>query len=222
MNFSEVTRRTAACRLCALITAQPNVMFVVHELHRRGVGGQPLLFRVRGVFEEIGEPVPSQAAFETHFTTHCTFEVHKPGDDRDYETDYGELRALYLEFRTIFQDMRRGDESLGDGAGAGVDLKLLVKYASELRQMLRALADMRNSEKLFSVVLLRHTEQLVHYLTEPLGVTLREVRNQLLRGDAPADVAAHIDALLGGEIFPLFEFAAQQALEKSRAEYKLH
>ena len=249
-QFPEITNWYSQCRLCQLAKTNPSILFVVHELQRRGLRGRPLLNKLQNVFNEAGETLPTRQSFARHFEAHCAttpiVRVTKAdddsgaleatflynGDDADYETDYTELRSLYLEFKEIFIGVReqygiKKDDDLEDagkkkGKASGYDLVMLVKLASELRQMLKTLSDMRNSEKLFAIVLVKHTEQLVHYLSEPIGVTIREVRDRLRRGDDPAEVAEHLDNLVGDGLFPLFESAAKQALEQSRQQYKLH
>ena len=164
-----------------------------------------------------------------HLEKHCTIlqgttEIAPPKGQSEHETDYFELRILYQEIKTIFQDVRRefSEAKRQKKKTSDYGLVMLVKLASELRQILKTLSDMRNSEKLVSVILARHTEQLVHLLTEPVGATLRDTRDRLYRGEDPRNVAEQLDALVGEELLPLFESLAKQALEQSKQQYKLH
>lgn len=264
-TFSEITHAQRSCKLCQLVRLNPSVLFVVHELFRKGIKGRALVKKIGPIFAEAGEEMPARPAFLNHLRAHCSWpgvparpkkvkkelplvpsialmpapETHAAiaattafrSDAVDAETDYIELRKLYEDFRTIFTDVKKKFhlESAKDGKQEGdakppsdYALVMLVKLAGELRQMLKTLSDMRNSEKLFSLVLLRHTESLVSLLTEPLGERLRDVRDQLTSGADPQIVAARLDRLLGGEIYPLFETAATRAIEESRQRYRLH
>lgn len=229
LEIEEITNPHPQCKLCTLAARNPNVVLVVHELYRRGVSGRTLIQKLEPVFAEANEELPARPSLERHLTKHCAIlkgapQVAPPKGTSDHETDYFELRTLYHEFKVIFQDVRRefSEAKRQKKKTSDYGLVMLVKLASELRQMLKTLSDMRNSEKLVSIILARHTEQLVHLLTEPLGATLRDVRDRLWRGEDPRVVAEKLDDLLGGELLPLFETIANQALEQSRQQYKLH
>lgn len=223
-RFRELTKRAANCELCKLEGSQPNVLYTVHELHRRGHDLPEVIRRVKPVFAEVRREVPEPAVFADHIELHCRWDVED--GEADFETDYKELRSLYLDFRMIFSDVRTHFTKLqteGEEATVSVtELQMLIKLASELRHMLKALTDMRNQDKLVGLILARHTEALVERIAEPIGTTFRSVRDRLESGDDPDAVVAQIDKLLDGEIYPIFEAAAAQAIERSRQQYNLH
>jgi predicted outer membrane protein len=211
----------------------PKLLWVIDQLHKQGLSGRPLQAKLAPLFKEAREDEPTRQAVVRHYSAHCAAgraekerkqeeALAKAGDD--YESDYIELRGLYADFRKIFTQVKHefADREENDEKTSAYSLVMLLKLASELRNMLKTLADMRNSEKLFSVVLVRHTEQFVAFLSEPLGYTLRDIRDRLARGEDPTVVAERVDKLLGGELFPLFENAAKQAIERSRNQYKLN
>lgn len=234
-EFPELTQRQQQCRLCQLATTRPKVLFVVHELYRRGLTGRPLVAKLEPVFAEAGEEMPSRQAFLRHFERHCAAVAGEDAPEEvkqiqrdDYESDYIELRKLYADFREIFTQVkdefkeRKRSRSEGGEKTSDYGLVMLVKLAGELRQMLDTLSKMRNSEKLFSIVLVRHTEQVIEAIVDPLGSTLKGIRDRLKRGDDAEAVAEELTRLLNGDIYPLFEAASKRALEQSRQQYKLH
>lgn len=237
MRFAEITKPTVGCALCNLRATAPTLLHALHELRRRGVGAQEAARRSKPAFDEARIPVPPVETFAKHYAEHCTWPDVRPIAADDFETDYLELRELYGTFRAIFENAMSELKALQDAeARANADedetrsgpttakYANVLKLAGELRMMLKTLSDMRNSDKLFSVILLRHTEQLVNNISGPVGATLRDMRDRLHRGDDPKAVASDIDRLLDseGEIFQLFKTAASQALEQSQQQYKLH
>lgn len=237
MRFHELIKPTVGCSVCDLRGLNPGLLFTLHELRRRGLSAAEVLRRGATAFTEARWRPPAVEQLEAHYTQHCAWPDVRPIAQDDFETDYLELRDLYGTFRAIFErameELREMQEQQAradadeEGSGAGPSpLKYanVLKLAGELRMMLKTLSDMRNSDKLFSVILLRHTEQLVTNISGPVGSTLREVRDRLLRGDDPKVIATDIDRLLDteGEIYQLFKAAATSALEQSQQQYKLH
>lgn len=228
-HLPEIVAPNEACKLCTLSKTHGNIVYVVHELFRKGIEGRTLEKQLAPVFAEAGLKVPSRHAITRHCREHFApvegLESAAPFHvtDTDQETDYIELRGLYGEFRAIFSEVKK-ERAAARAQGkptSDYGLVMLLKLGGELRQMLKCLSEMRNSDKLFGVVLVRHTEQVINFLTEPLGTELRSLRDALTRGEEPATVAAKLDRLLSGEMFPIFQSAAEQALEQSRQQYKL-
>lgn len=228
LRFHEITAPERQCRLCNLVKTNPSLVFLVHELYRRGAGIPALRTQCEDSFAAAGVTLPQRSSFQKHLQQHCS--IVKGADTEaggGEETDYFELRKLYRQILSVwdwtFREFARvtgkqkGGTSLTDQR-----LQSIVKLAAELRQILKTLSDLRNSERLVAVALARHTERLVHSLAEPLGVTLRDVRDRLVRGEDAQEIAADLDRKIHGELFPLFETIAGQTLEQSKEHYKLH
>jgi hypothetical protein len=242
-GFPEIIEPHHRCRLCNLAQEKSGLVRVIHELYRRGMSGRPLLGRVAPLFRERDEPPPSPAAIMRHMEKHVdvtlisTEWMQKDGPDLTaieggdalpevdhYEVDYLELRKLYNELRPLLREARadlKKKHASEEDKISGYDIVMLLKLFGEARQILKTLSDMRNSDRLTTVILVRHTRQLIHFLAEPLGVSLRSVRDRLLRGDAVDDVVEDITTLIEGDLDPLFEQAAERALEQSRTQYRL-
>jgi hypothetical protein len=221
-TFPEITRRNAQCRVCRLVDTKPAVVFTLHELHKRGgLTDRQLVEKIAPVFAEAGETVPARAAIQNHFKNHCGTPVPVIESSDDYASDYQELRGVYNEFRTIFTKLRTDFANEKDKKASDYWLVMLVKLAGELRNMLKTLSDMRRDEKLFNIILVRHTEALVQQLAEPLGLALRDIQDRLARSEDPTLVAQRVEQLLAGDLHPIFERAAKHALESSQQEYKV-
>jgi hypothetical protein len=234
-GFPEITDTHPKCVTCELARRNPNVVRVLHELYRQGLSQRPLFAKMEPVYAEAEEEMPRRQSVMRHLQNHVTpsrivYEfggvANAPAEapkGNDHETDYFEMRRLYAELKPILKQVR---EKLTlqskDDKISGYDLVMLLKLFGEARQILKALSEMRNSEKLTSIILVRHTEALVHLLTEPLGTTLRDIRDRLNRGENPERVTRRLDDLLDGELFPLFESAAERAIAQSKEQYKLH
>lgn len=242
-KFPEIDRWFSQCRLCQLVRTNPQVLSIIHMLYKQGVAGRPLVARVEPVFAEAGEEMPTRQSFNRHFEAHCvmpkparapTQRPSCPSDaavpeadplaTTDYETDYAELRELYGQFKLIFQKVRSEytEAAVAKSPITDYGLVMLVKLAGELRQTLKTLSDMRNNEKFVAVLLARHTENVVHFIGEPLGVALRHVRDQLEHDGDPALARAELDRLLNGGLTPTFTNASARALERSKSAYKLN
>jgi hypothetical protein len=235
--FAEITNWTSQCGLCQLTRTNPNVLFVVHQLYEGGLSGRPLMKKIEPVFAEAKEKLPARQTFMRHFENHYGVQKTKleklaePAigapvalSAQDEASDYTELRTIYNDFREIFETVKTEFKQAKDAKQKTSDygLVMLIKLAGELRQTLKTLSDMRNSEKLLNLILVRYAETLIGNIAEPLGVQMRVLRDRLIKGEDPQVVAEQINVLLGGELFPLFESAAQNALEQSRQQYKLH
>lgn len=205
------------CGICRLKETHPGIVYVLDTLHAQGVTMTILRLQSEPVFAEAKLSVPTSEELAWHYNQHTALPERAAATD-DYESDYFELRKLYRGFldmyNSIVESISVEDRLLHSGS--------VSRMVKELGGMLKTLSIMRNNEKLFSAMLLRHTEFMVAELSLPVGRTLREVRDQLLNGESPTEVARGIDEVLSRELMPAFESAAHRAIEQSTARYKLH
>jgi hypothetical protein len=242
-EFPEIISPHNRCKLCLLASEHPNLVHVIHDLVRRGMTGRPLHTRVAPLFSEIGVNVPSVQAMTRHLENHVDetrissswareegvnlteVEIGDNLPEIDHcEVDYLELRRLYSELRPILRETRASimTKRKKDGEPiSGYDVVMLIKLFGEARQILKSLSDMRNSDRLTKVILIRHTEQLVAAITQFVGAALRNTRDRLTRGEDPEEIADDLSRLIEGEMDPMFESAAKKALEQSSSQYRL-
>jgi hypothetical protein len=246
-EFPELEQKYVhVCRMCKLIEVEPGIIHVLHELFRQGYSGLPLQNKMKPLFEEAGLVQPARQSMMRHLQGHVvvskishewkggTGEPPPPTtvspQGNHYETDYIEMRRLYEKLRPIIDyiETQVNKKTLSNQDISSYDIMNITRVWAEGRQLLKSLSDMRNSEKLMGVILVRHTEGLLQLLADNVGIVLRNMRERLLRGDSPDDLIRYIDTLTGltnggeGDLLPMFESAAQRAIAASKESYNLH
>jgi hypothetical protein len=115
-----------------------------------------------------------------------------------------------------------------DGGPNGYKLVMWAKLVAECRQLLVALNNMRNQDRLVLGLLEGHTKRIMMSLFDPLNDMLRSTAESLREarknGDAGKAIDEALEEIAGVQqnSVKLFSNAASDALRQAKEEYKLH
>lgn len=225
-GFPEIVLHRAGCRLCDLVTENPDAARKIHDFRKEGLS-------LRAISERTGElleaPIP-HGTIDRHFKNHVNLnvlvadapesETRRKGALGEDHNDYFEIWDLYVRLQPLLS--RAYTEILNAPKLSSYDVVMLLKIFSEARQILESLGKQRRDDALIKQIADAQMKYAVQHVADPLGERLRLIRDQLRRGDDAKRVAEEIDAFLKGDLVPLFQAAAARAREQSHNQFKLH
>jgi hypothetical protein len=144
----------------------------------------------------------------------------------------GQNDSDYHNMVNLFQKLLRRIESLDadptafqneDGSHGFQKLNTWSGMIANAKSILEGLSRMRNSDRMTVSILEQHTKRYAMAISGPIGLILREIRDELqgVRSDKAQALATRLTLVLDHDILQLMTDAAMRSLRESKEQYKL-